>query len=138
MVLAFEEAIQRKAARQPISKEESYVLAVEALEREVNNGGYSQFFLNSSNEFAAIIVEALREIGCPKTAEITQGAISALHIEGEPTAGKVEAVARSEDEGILNSLGAFDDRYYGNDEPIAERLFEWIKQNRTRIRIGLP
>jgi hypothetical protein len=43
LVLAFEQAIQLKAVRAPISRQERYVLAIEALEREVNNGGYSQF-----------------------------------------------------------------------------------------------
>jgi Ni,Fe-hydrogenase I small subunit len=42
LVLAFEQAIQNKSP-DSISTEESYVLAVEGLEREVNNGGYSQF-----------------------------------------------------------------------------------------------
>ncbi len=43
-----------------------------ALDREVNHGGYGQFFVNSSREYAPIIVEAPRHIGCPKTAVITQ------------------------------------------------------------------
>ena len=72
LVLAFEEAIQKKAESSPISKEERYVLAVEALEREVNNGGYDQFFLNSSHDFMDVIKEALVAIGCPKTAAITR------------------------------------------------------------------
>jgi ferredoxin-NADP reductase len=66
LVLAFEQAIQLKAVRAPISRQERYVLAIEALEREVNNGGYSQFFLNSSHEFVDTIEEALKAIGCPK------------------------------------------------------------------------
>ena len=75
LVLAFEEAIQRKVAFGPISKEERYVLAIEGLEREVNNGGYSQFFLNSSREFVDVIEVALLAIGCPKTAAITRTGI---------------------------------------------------------------
>ena len=71
LVLAFEEAINRKAQRdgmQSLSEEERVVLAVEALEREVNNGGYDQFFVNSSREFAPTVVSALQRIGCKKTA----------------------------------------------------------------------
>jgi hypothetical protein len=51
LVLAFEVAIQKKAASKPISRQERYVLAIEALEREVNNGGYDQFFLNTGGRF---------------------------------------------------------------------------------------
>ena len=63
-------------------KEEIIVLAVEALEREVNNGGYSQFFVNSSREFTPIIVHALLRIDCIKTVEITKDAIRAAGFEG--------------------------------------------------------
>jgi hypothetical protein len=116
IVLAFEQAIQQAGEKRALSDEETYVLAVEALEREVNNGGYSQFFLNSSNEYAGDIVAALRAIGCPKTADIT-----------------AQAVANKED---ADRLSECDDRYYSNDEPIADRLFDWIKRNRAQIRIG--
>jgi len=79
LVLAFEQAVDQKAARlgvDALSGEERIILAIEALEREVNNGGYGQFFLNSSREFAPTIVRALALIGCPKTAAITQRAIA--------------------------------------------------------------
>jgi len=56
------------------------VLAVAALEREVNNGGYDQFFTNSSEEFASVIVDRLNRIGCNETASITHDAISALGV----------------------------------------------------------
>jgi hypothetical protein len=58
LVLAFEEAIGQKAQRDGVrglTTEERVVLAVEALEREVNNGGYDQFFINASREFAPTI-----------------------------------------------------------------------------------
>jgi len=136
LVLAFEEAIQRKAASGPISPEERYILAIEGLEREVNNGGYSQFFLNSSNAFAGTVVEALHAIGCSKTARITENAIAALRLEGELAPDRLEEVILSEDETVLRELGECDKRYYDNDEPIADRLFEWIERNRAKIRVG--
>jgi len=48
----------------------------------VNNGGYDQFFTNSSREFASTIVDSLQHIGCKKTADITQKAIKALVTSG--------------------------------------------------------
>jgi len=44
--------------------------AIWAVESEVNNGGFSQYFVNSSKETAAFVVEALRTIGAPDTAAI--------------------------------------------------------------------
>src|SRR5690242_18047206 len=81
LVCAFENAIGRKARYRgaaSLSQAERDCLAIEELEREVNNGGYSQFFVNSSNAHAADVVAALRRAGCPVTADITARAIAAL------------------------------------------------------------
>ena len=42
--------------------------AIWEVESEVNNGGFSQYFLNDSAESAYFVVRALEEIGAPKTA----------------------------------------------------------------------
>ncbi len=136
LVLAFEQAIEQKAASQPISKAERYVLAIEALEREVNNGGYSQFFLNSSHEFVDVIEEALLAIDCPKTAGITGHAIASLGISGELTGDKAEAVILADNEAIIEALSGCDDHYFESGEPIADRLFAWIKRNPGLVRVG--
>jgi Domain of unknown function (DUF4375) len=109
------------------------VLAVEALEREVNNGGYSQFFVNSS-EFAPTIVEALERIGCKKTATITQRAIKALGIS-EVTTKTIDTAMATEDERCLTKLSRCDDAYYNSPESIAERLFAFIKTNKASIKL---
>ena len=132
LVLAFEQAIQAKAKP---SKEEGYVLAIEALEREVNNGGYSQFFTNSSNEFTASVESALRAINCPKTADITRDAIAALGTDGDLSPDAVSEAAQDDDE-VGTRLGECDNRYFSNDEPIADRLFAWIEANKGKIRVG--
>ena len=69
LVVAIEQANGRKGARkgaESLTGEERIVLAVEALESEVNNGGYSQYFVNR-HELAPIIVESLLRIDCPET-----------------------------------------------------------------------
>ncbi len=47
-------------------------------EQEVNNGGFSQFFYNSSGRFSNEIVQAFISIGAVKTAKICEKALSAL------------------------------------------------------------
>jgi hypothetical protein len=42
--------------------------AIWSVESEVNNGGFSQYFVNDSAESASFVVEALETIGAPKTA----------------------------------------------------------------------
>lgn len=136
LVAAFEQAIQQKPAEEPLTKEERYVLAIEALEREVNNGGYGQFFINSSHEFVDVIVEALEAVRCPKVAALTRRAIEALGIEGTVTGEKAEAVVLRDDDAVRAALEACDSGYYADAEPIADLLFAWIKENRSAVRVG--
>ena len=136
LVEAFEMALGQKAARDgehAVSADERIVLAVEALEREVNNGGYSLFFENSTREFAPVIVQALIRIGCPRTAEITQKAIDALHIPSL----SVEAIdaAMAGDKVSEEDLNECDDSYYKAGEDIAGQLFAFIKTKKDAITL---
>jgi len=136
LVLAFEEAISQKAQREGVkglTDEERIVLAVEALERELNNGGYDQFFVNSSREFASVVVAALQRIGCKKTANNTQRAIKALGIS-DLTSQAIDAAMAGDDEKRRTKFSHCDDAYYKNTEPIAERLFAFIKTNKASIK----
>ena len=136
LVLIFEEALLKKAFRDgdlSVSDEERVILAVEALEREVNNGGYSLFFENSTREFAPFIVQALVRIGCPKTAEITQRAIDALHL---PILS-VEAIEAALAGGNVSEedLNECDRSYFQGPEDIAGQLFAFIKKNKNSIKL---
>jgi hypothetical protein len=50
------------------------VALIEALEAEVNNGGFDQFFFNDAGDRTAETIEALRAIGANHTASIVQAA----------------------------------------------------------------
>jgi hypothetical protein len=133
---ALEMAIQQKSERvdvDDLTEEEIIVLAVEALEREVNNGGYSQFFVNSSREYTPIIVHALLSIGCPKTAEITKSAIAAAGFQG--LAPMALAKALNAYSGADNQeLDECDQLYYKAGEDIGGKLIEFVKDNKNAIQ----
>jgi len=131
LLATFEQALQEKES---LNGEELILLAVEALEREVNNGGYSQFFTNSSAEYAPQIVASLRHIGCVKTAEITEKAIAALELPELTVVAIENALADSNDERD-DALGRCDDLYYNSGEDIAGRLFSFIKANPECFRL---
>src|SRR5580704_2404929 len=83
LLCALEQAIQLRQSRFPAiatTPEERVLLAIMALQREVNNGGYHQFFLNSSRQYAMTVVSALESIGCDTVAALTQAAIEALNL----------------------------------------------------------
>jgi hypothetical protein len=136
LVAAFEQAIQQKVERngdQSLTAEERIVLAVEALEREVNNGGYDQFFVNAPS-YASIIVSALQTIGCERTAIITGKAIKALGAS-ELTIEGVENAIYSDRAKRREEFKICDNAYYDDSEPIAEKLFGFIKVNRSAIKL---
>jgi hypothetical protein len=139
LVLAFEQAMDQKAARvgeNKLTAEERITLAIEALEREVNNGGYGQFFVNSSREYAPIIVDALRRIGCPKTAEITQKALSMVQ-QAPMSDDEIENGTWEENEERQDALGECDSLYFNEPQSIPpgrEHLF----RGRVRVTQGAP
>lgn len=134
LVLAFEQAIDQKASREggeQLSDQEFIILAIEAMEREVNNGGWGQFFVNSS-VFAPIIVGALQDIGCPKTAEIAQEAVKI--VERQPIAEEeIENGSWEQNEQRQRALRECDNLYFAHPENIEESLFAFIKTNRKKI-----
>jgi hypothetical protein len=134
-IQALEMAIQQKSERvgvDDLTEEEIIVLALEALEREVNNGGYSQFFVNSSREYTPIIVHALLRAGCPKTAEITKSAIAAAGFQGLASMALAEALNAYS--GADNQeLDECDQLYYRAGENIGGRLIDFVKANKNVI-----
>ena len=89
--------------------------AIWAVESEVNNGGFSQYFVNSSAETAAFVVEALRTIGAPDTAAICERAIAAAFPTGLP-----------DSEDAIRSLASdFPDEVIGKLEELDQEFFSY-------------
>ncbi len=135
LVMAIEQAIGAKALREgdaALSDAEGIVLAVQALQREMNNGGYWQFFVSSAAEFVPWIVGALARIGCPQTAEATAKAIQACGLTDSMTAEQVAATVQDRE---VSEQQALNTAYFGSGEDVTARLFEFIKANREAIRI---
>jgi len=140
IVLAIEQGLQQRAENVGLdgfNEAELTVLAVEALEREVNNGGYDQFFFNTP-EFAPLVVEALQRIACQKTADISAQAIALLGLRAPFTAKQVKKAIDSDPaEELMDALSdECDDPYYDSGEPIADRLFEYVRAYRAAIRLA--
>jgi Domain of unknown function (DUF4375) len=135
LLCAFEEGIQNKRDQQgSVTDEERLVLAVMALEREVNNGGHYQFFVNSSRQFAPIIQKSLLRIHCDATAAIVGDAIAALGLpvfseEAVSTAIHAEDAVRDQ---ILDDC---DQRFYKLHE-IEPSLFSFVEAHQNHIQLA--
>lgn len=136
LVLAIESAIlAKKESGRSISEVENLILAIEAMERNVNNGGFSAFFLNTG-EYSPLIVNSLITINCPKNAALAEQAIACLNINTlEATPDTVRNKIKFSDDKLENELTKIDQIYYFSDEAIELRLFEYIKENSIKINI---
>jgi len=136
IVLAFEQALDQKAYKvgtANLSNEEIVVLAIESLEREVNNGGYDQFFTNSSKEYAPNIIDSLNKIGSKEGAKITQEAIDILNITGRVTEEKIDEIMNVENDERSDRLNECDAKYYQEVGDLSEKLFAFIRANGEKI-----
>jgi Domain of unknown function (DUF4375) len=141
IVLAFEAAIRSKAARmggpQHLTDAERVILAVEALEREVNSDGYDGLFRNASQQVPDV-VSSLEVIGSDAVAALTRSAISVLKIEGPITAEAVESAMEEEDDERDDRLDDLDQAYQQTAGDLADPLLAFIKTHRDQITLARP
>lgn len=137
VLATLEQAIQEKekerGSRQ-ITGAERIVLSVMALDREVNNGGYDQFFRNSSRRFASSIVGNLVRIGCPEIADITQRALDSLHLTGM-SAAAFDAAMRAADPERDKTLQRCSVEFHEKSRVLETNLFAFVKKNQAAIQI---
>jgi Domain of unknown function (DUF4375) len=137
ILFAFEWGLQAKArvlgGEDKLHDEERLVLAVLALNREVGNGGYQQFFFNSSQRFVPSIVECLRRIGCEDTASVTERAIAALGLTAVDVHALRGAIAK-EDSARNAVLGICDRDFYRLTE-LFDKLFAFVVAEQENIQL---
>lgn len=133
LVLAMEEGLLEK---ETVEGDELVVVAVEAFEREVNNGGFAQLFENAAF-VVAHVAASLRAIGCPETAVLVDRAYDALGLpaDADPDAA-AEAVANADDD-VQAALAELDDAFFDVEgECIEDALFAWVRAHRDGIVLG--
>jgi len=102
------------------------------LEREINNGGFNQYFYNSSGDFAHETITSLRKIGADKTAVILQKAIDQFPDSTVPKdrTNRQEILEQIED--TANEVWEqLDQAFYKYEDNLYDLNIEYIKQNRN-------
>lgn len=115
-----------------LTDEERVFLAVLTLVSEVNNGGYRQFFWNSSRRFTPIIIDSLRRINCERTAELTERAIATLGLSKLTVDALTEEMQQEHPERNAK-LDALDNEFYSFDEATSQ-LLKFVLAERARIQ----
>ena len=108
--------------------------AIWAVESEVNDGGFSQYFSNSSAETASFVVEALETIGAPKTATICKRAIAVAFPVGLPASPEaVRSAAGDFSDHILADLEPMDEEFLTYPHNLTDLLFAFVSKHREEF-----
>ena len=118
-----------------LSGEEKAIVYIEELEREVNNGGFAQYFHNSSGDNTEEAIRSLRKIGSIKFLSLIESAkaqfpnsyVPVNHTERQQILGEMEDEARR----AWNDL---DSEFYKYEEDIYSLLFAYIERNIDKFR----
>ena len=113
-----------------LSQPERNICYIEDLEREVNNGGFDQFFLNSSGDNTQETILALKEIGSTRFLSLLESATQQFPSGKVPRDRdeRLEVMEQMEErtESAWNDL---DDQFYMYDEDIYGLLIAYIQKN---------
>jgi len=117
-----------------LSHSKRVVFVIHIIEKEVNNGGFNQFYFNRTKQFGAMAEDAFESIGAFKFAEIVKAAnlfYSVIEKDLEKyDDGSLESFSESYSDNPLNEL---DHKFYQlyNEEPLDQLLIRFI---RTHIK----
>jgi hypothetical protein len=106
----------------------------QSFEKEINNGGFSQYFLNSSGDFATETIESLKLIGAHQTAAILQRAVDEFP-NGHVPKNRRERIALLEDieEAASKVWQMLEQKFYKYEENLNALNLRYVRQNKTKF-----
>ncbi len=115
-----------------LNESQKTVLFVENLEREINNGGFNQFFFNSSGDFTHETINALKTIKAFKTADIVTKSISVWPNQNVPKdRAKRQDILEEIEEQANPIWNECDEEFYKYQDNIVTLLLDYVKSNKT-------
>jgi hypothetical protein len=101
------------------------------LEREVNNGGFNQYFLNSSGNYAHETILSLAAIGATKTAKILGRAIDQFPGKNVPNDRNERNVILEQIEDEANKVwNELDKEFFEYEDDLNTLNIEYVKVNK--------
>ncbi|MCF6130547.1 DMP19 family protein [Flavobacterium sp. AS60] len=106
----------------------------QCLEREISNGGFNQYFFNSSGNYAHLTVQSLLAIRANKTAEILQNAIDQFPNGNVPQdwTERQNILEKIQDSADL-IWEKLDQRFYAYEDDLNNLNIEFVKQNKDEF-----
>jgi len=113
---------------------EKVFVCVWVLKGQVDNGGFDQFFFNSSGEYSVEAVSAFEKIGATKIAEIIQQA-NGMFKNGQPPKNweyRQEELSKMP-ESAEKELGRLTDEFYKCTEDVDKLLYQFVLKHREEF-----
>lgn len=103
---------------------------IQELEREVNNGGFNQYFYNSGGDYAHQTISALNAIGANKASKILQSAINEFpnHQVPKDRASRQSLLSKIEKEAQIK-WDKLDEEFYKYPDDLSRLNIIYIKKN---------
>jgi uncharacterized protein DUF4375 len=118
-----------------LSIEEQTIVEVYVLEAEINNGGFHQFFTNSSGDQALATPRALDAIGALNEAGIVRKALAEFGVAGpDPDRKERSKQVETLDEASVQRWDELDQAFYEYPDDLAELLATYIRSHADAIR----
>lgn len=124
----------RKKGWEHLTDTERHLLAVQELQGEVNNGGFDQYFFNSSGNDAEVALAGLKAMGANASASLLERAM-AVFPGGKPPADRQKRWAametiKTQSEPVWKKC---DDEFYQPKDDLDELSLACAKKNKTQI-----
>ena len=118
-----------------LTQPELYFRSTWELEGDVNNGGFCQYFYNSSGDTAFIVLEALDAIDAHQCAAIVKRALSVFPSGLVPQdRGHREILLDRLPEAVLEPLEGLDQEFFVYPDNLTVLLHRYVTENRHLIR----
>ena len=103
---------------------------------EVNNGGFDQFFFNSSGDLAHETLAGLRTIGASNTAAFLAGLMSRFGAAGPPRDRntRIEMLVRLREDDVA-AFEAADQAFYAENESVWTLTAKYCAANRDDLHV---
>jgi Domain of unknown function (DUF4375) len=102
---------------------------IHMLEAEVNNGGFHQFFLNSSGEYVPETLSALAEIGATQTRDLVKRATTVAFPGGYPADPADHRTSLAAFDEVADALDLLDTEFYRYVEPLADLVNGYLDRD---------
>ena len=117
-----------------LSAEQRVFQAIWELEAEVNNGGFRQFFWNSSGCLAPHAVDALHTIDAPRAASIVEKAIGLVgRVRWSDDTRRKKQIDALQPKTVA-ALDKLDQSFFTYPDDLNDLLYRYVCRNRAQLR----